>query len=358
MAQRLEISRPQDVHALPLFHHMSWFDRVHRHGHRGRIRSGGPGVRLSSCSARRQRLRDCPTLDAEQSGLERARLSDFRSDRCAVHTESSLSPHPSGLAGVRRRVAILAAPSFHQIRHVSANRPMCRAPSPSVAPASTARASVPIRWWWLTLLAMTPVMAWAVFQTVADRSDTVARTLETFAADFIREFERPLIDERTGQPALHSEISIGLRAHRSSPPARRPEPWRWWVPRCWGSGCGAHRDAGRRRDGRGGRIATDAGARPHSPASPGRPGKATGGAPAGRRSGRPTAPSWLRPVRSGRDRSGNSALNPVPTGCTGALVDRWAAQGRSGKSPKDEACARGNGIAHRGMSRNRRWGRR
>jgi hypothetical protein len=78
-------------------------------------------------------------------------------------------------------------------------------------PASTGRASVPIGWWWLPLLAMTPVMAWVVFQTVVDRSDTVARTLETFAADFIREFERPLIDERTHQSALHSEISVSPR---------------------------------------------------------------------------------------------------------------------------------------------------
>jgi len=58
---------------------------------------------------------------------------------------------------------------------------------------------------------MTPVMAWAAFKTVADRSDAVARTLETFAADFIREFERPLIDERARQSALHSEISISPR---------------------------------------------------------------------------------------------------------------------------------------------------
>jgi len=91
---------------------MSWFDRVHRHGRRSRVRSGGLGVRLSSRAARRQRLRDCVTPDAKHSRLDRARLSDFRSDRCAVHTESSLSPHQSGLAGVRRRVSALAAPPF------------------------------------------------------------------------------------------------------------------------------------------------------------------------------------------------------------------------------------------------------
>jgi len=96
-------------------------------------------------------------------------------------------------------------------RLVSANRHNVPRTVAVPASASPARASVSIRWWWLTLLAMTPVMAWAVFQTVVNRSDTVARTLETFAADFIREFERPLIDEGAGQPALHSEISVTPR---------------------------------------------------------------------------------------------------------------------------------------------------
>ena len=195
---------------LPLFRQVSWFDRVHRHGPRGGVRSGGPGVRLSSCPARRQRLRDCPALDAEQSGLEGARLSDFRSHRCAVHTESSLSPHPSGLAGVRRRVAVPAARAFRRSAHFTKSARCaahCRRPRACVhCPRQCT-----FGWWWLTLLAMTPVMAWVVFQTVVYRSGTVARTLETFAADFIREFERPLIDERTHQSALHSEISVSPR---------------------------------------------------------------------------------------------------------------------------------------------------
>ena len=107
--------------------------------------------------------------------------------------------------------SLFSRPLLSSDRHVSPNRRDVPRTVAVPEPASTARASVPIGWWWLTLLAMTPVMAWVVFQTVADRSDTVARTLETFAADFIREFERPLIDERTPQSALHSEISVSPR---------------------------------------------------------------------------------------------------------------------------------------------------
>ena len=109
--------------------------------------------------------------------------------------------------------SLLSPPRRSSDRHVSSNpnRPDVPRTVAVPAPASTARAGVPIRWWWLALLAMTPVMAWGIFQTVADRFGVVARTLETFAADFIREFERPLIDERTRQPALHSEIRVSPR---------------------------------------------------------------------------------------------------------------------------------------------------
>ena len=107
--------------------------------------------------------------------------------------------------------SLLSSPVSSSDRRVSADRHDVPRTVAVPAPASTVRASVPVRWWWLTLLAMTPVMTWAVFKTAASRSDTVARTLETFGADFIREFERPLIDERACQPALYSEISVSPR---------------------------------------------------------------------------------------------------------------------------------------------------
>ena len=102
-------------------------------------------------------------------------------------------------------------PLLSSDRHVSPDRREVPHTVAVPAPAPTARAKVSVGWWWFTLLAMMPVTAWVAFQRVAVRSDTVARTLETFAADFIREFERPLIDERMHQSPLHSEISISPR---------------------------------------------------------------------------------------------------------------------------------------------------
>jgi hypothetical protein len=107
--------------------------------------------------------------------------------------------------------SLFAPPILSSDRHVSFNGHEVPRTVAVPAPATTAPSSAPLRWWSLTLLAMTSVMAWITFQAMADRSNTVARTLETFAADFIREFERPLIDERTRQSALHSEITLSPR---------------------------------------------------------------------------------------------------------------------------------------------------
>ena len=73
--------------------------------------------------------------------------------------------------------SLLSPPRRSSDRHVSPhpNRQDVPRTVAVPAPASTARAGVPIRWWWLALLAMTPVMAWGTFQTVADRSGAVAQ---------------------------------------------------------------------------------------------------------------------------------------------------------------------------------------
>jgi hypothetical protein len=107
--------------------------------------------------------------------------------------------------------SLFAPATLSSDRYVSSNRQEVPRAVGAPAPATTAPASARIRWWSLTFLAMTSVMAWITFQAMADRSNTVARTLETFAADFIREFERPLIDERTRQSALHAEITLSPR---------------------------------------------------------------------------------------------------------------------------------------------------
>ena len=69
-----------------------------------------------------------------------------------------------------------------------------------------------VRWWWLPLLLTTPFMGWILFQRNTGRTKMVGQTLETFAIDFIREFERPLLDVRSHQPALHSEVTLSPRS--------------------------------------------------------------------------------------------------------------------------------------------------
>ena len=84
-----------------------------------------------------------------------------------------------------------------------------RTPVPSARVATTSTyAPNRVPWGWLPLLLTTPVMVWIIFRRHTDRTKRVTRTLETFAIDFIREFERPLLDERSHEPVLHSEISL------------------------------------------------------------------------------------------------------------------------------------------------------
>ncbi len=80
------------------------------------------------------------------------------------------------------------------------------------AAALSTHAANPVRWWWLSLLLTTPIMGWIVFQKHTARARMAGRTLETFAIDFIREFERPLLDVRSQQPVVHSEITLSPRS--------------------------------------------------------------------------------------------------------------------------------------------------
>lgn len=107
--------------------------------------------------------------------------------------------------------SLVAAPIVSSDQRVSPSRYEVPRGVAAPLPVMTAPARAPSRWWSLTFLAITSVMAWGTFQALAARSNMVARTLEAFAADFIREFERPLIDERTHGTVLHSEVSVSPR---------------------------------------------------------------------------------------------------------------------------------------------------
>ena len=73
---------------------------------------------------------------------------------------------------------------------------------------SAASWSIPGRDWWLLLLVSSAAGAvFFVLQSWMDRR-TAAAALRTFGAAFIREFERPLLDERNPQPVLRCRMAV------------------------------------------------------------------------------------------------------------------------------------------------------
>jgi hypothetical protein len=70
-------------------------------------------------------------------------------------------------------------------------------------------AALPGRDWWLLLLACS-VAAAVSFVVVSsmDRRKASSAALQTFGAAFIREFERPLVDERQARSVLRSELVV------------------------------------------------------------------------------------------------------------------------------------------------------
>src|SRR5688572_24922349 len=62
---------------------------------------------------------------------------------------------------------------------------------------------------WLLILACSAgVMAWLAIDASLAKMKATSQVLETFGAAFIREFERPLIDERSARPVLRSELAL------------------------------------------------------------------------------------------------------------------------------------------------------
>ena len=88
--------------------------------------------------------------------------------------------------------------------------PMLAAPSVS-RPAVSAPARVPtwviLRWWWAPVLFFTTAFAWVATQNYLDRRQAISRALESFGLSFIREFERPLLQ----QPGVDSPLRSRLR---------------------------------------------------------------------------------------------------------------------------------------------------
>jgi hypothetical protein len=75
-----------------------------------------------------------------------------------------------------------------------------------VTPAHAARSSIP-RWWWAPILFFATTLAWIEIQNFLDRRHATSRALERFGIAFIREFERPLLQD----PSLGSPVRSRLR---------------------------------------------------------------------------------------------------------------------------------------------------
>ena len=80
------------------------------------------------------------------------------------------------------------------------------APKAVAAATPVARSAIE-RFWWTPLLFFATALAWIGAQNYLDRRQAVARALEQFGKSFIREFERPLLQ----QPGAESPIQSRLR---------------------------------------------------------------------------------------------------------------------------------------------------
>ena len=63
-------------------------------------------------------------------------------------------------------------------------------------------------WWLLLLLSSASAAGFYVLQSSMDRRKATSAALQAFGAAFVREFERPLLDERSPQPVLRSELAL------------------------------------------------------------------------------------------------------------------------------------------------------
>ncbi len=67
---------------------------------------------------------------------------------------------------------------------------------------------VAVGWWWVPLLFSATAPAWIIAQDYADRRLATSRTLERFGNTFVREFERPLIQQACDKAPLRSRVRV------------------------------------------------------------------------------------------------------------------------------------------------------
>lgn len=113
---------------------------------------------------------------------------------------------PHGWRGDRFQLLDPAAARFLPKAHYGQIRAGLQA---CVVEPSSAVWSVPGGdWWILALLSSAAAGVFFVLQSSMDRRKAGSMALQAFGAAFVREFERPLLDERSPGPAVQSELAL------------------------------------------------------------------------------------------------------------------------------------------------------
>lgn len=63
-------------------------------------------------------------------------------------------------------------------------------------------------WWWLAFLCAGATLMWTLAQNHGSRRQATVRALEQFGRTFVREFERPLMQQRSGASPVQAKLHI------------------------------------------------------------------------------------------------------------------------------------------------------
>jgi hypothetical protein len=71
-----------------------------------------------------------------------------------------------------------------------------------------------IGWWWVPLLCSGAALVGTIAQSYSDRRQATLATLERFGNTFVREFQRPLVQQPGGDPPLRSQLRMTSHGER------------------------------------------------------------------------------------------------------------------------------------------------
>lgn len=90
----------------------------------------------------------------------------------------------------------------------AAYQPNARTADARPMTAGLAALIVAVGWWWVPLVISATALAGSLLQSYADQRRSTFLALERFGNAFVREFERPLIPQRSGESPLRSRLRV------------------------------------------------------------------------------------------------------------------------------------------------------